>query len=413
MSPLHRTRPAPLPAHLAKARTDERALTLTSVLSAPYPDLAGDIVSPDGLDWAPHARDPAIDFEHRRDPGVRSRPVAWARPTLAEAGPYHSPVYSRLNFGTDAAPEWHRVPVGTEWFDPADRVSAQVFALCCADALPGRSLEFSPVEGYAKALGRSPIESRSAYHFLKARVHRWTVCARPVCEQALQTVGKAAPVPPGDAMLRVLRDRRVNVGGSWEPLCPYLLKALAPPAPAKRTTARVETKAMDYEAPADPDTTTALEAGTEGPEDTGPPAKPTVQAHYDVAQSILDAIESGKAALESSEHVKGRQFLLKKLDQLEALAQDIKGMGDKIDAELGGHDEPDGDEGDADEPTDADISTDDDGVMKAVRPTYYKALKGKRFSAAEIKKGQDADPEQIKHLMARADRAAKTIRTHS
>jgi hypothetical protein len=398
-------------------------MTALSVLSAPYPDLAGDVVEPSGLNFSPHRSDPGIDLEHGRDPLVKGRPVAWARPSLSKPGPYHEPVPTRLNFGTDEAPEWHVVPVGTEWYDPGDRLSSQTFALVEQDALPGRSLEFTPVKGFAKAIGYSDLEGRPSYHFAKADVLRWTVCARPVCEQAFQ-VQKSVAVPP--SLGKILSDRRVNVGGRWEPLCGALLKALSPYAepPPNRTTVRVE-KAMDDEmdpmadALPDADTQTALEADT----DTAP-ASNGVTAIYNHVQQLEDAADALEGDLASSDNPKLIAEVKAFLADLRKHTAKTKKLADKHDAKLQAalgtatDDEPEEFEAETEEVEDDDgegadefeemdeeevekaLARDASGILTNVRPVYKKALRGKRFNAQDIQKGQEPQdsPEDLAFL---------------
>jgi hypothetical protein len=144
-----------------------------------------------------------------------------------------------------------------------------------------------------------------------------------------------------------------------------------------------------------------------------------VQAHYDAAQGILDAIDAAEARLESSEHVKGKQFLLKKFERLRAEAEDIKANGDKIDGELGGDtdDAPpadtDDDDSEAAEESDleADMSTDEDGTLKAIRPVYARVLKARRrFKAHEIDAGLSAADAEAD---ARLEKARRKFRRQS
>lgn len=380
----------PAPKRIAKALgADTSKLTFTSLLSYPCTDLAGDYVSTSGCDFTPHKADPAIDLEHRRHPQIKGMPVAWARESLSEPGAPYSVEMVALDFGADAEPPGrHVVPVGTEFFDKSCKVSMQVFALREQGVLPASSLEFSLVPGCYKAIGWSDLENREAYHFDRVRVHRWTVCEKGVNPGAL-LVGKSVPSTQVPSPLgKILQDRRVNVGGRYEPLHGLILKALLPAdTHAKRSTVRVE-KGMYDETPDELETQDeAMADAPLEPDGDEAPAKPTVQAHYDVAQGLTDLIAAAEAALEASEHVKGKQFLTKKLDQIRALAEDVKAMGDKIDGELsGGKGEPDGDEASEDdsEPIGGEIETDDDGVMKGLRPVYRKAIK--RVTFAEIQK---------------------------
>lgn len=389
-------------------------MCVRSVLSWPYPDLAGDVVELDGLDFTPHERTCEIDLEHGRT-HLKAYPVAWARESLSQPGAPYAVERVFMNLaGPGEEDEFHNVPIGTSYFDPSDRISSQTFALVEQGALPAVSLEFRMVPGCFKALRPSPLEPRYAYQFSKALVDRWTVCAVPVNGGAMHleddTVHKSVAVPP--TLAKILLDRRVSVGGVFETLHERLYKALAAHAQPRTTTVRVEKAAMEpdddemnygddgfpAESGTDADLTPEMDTDVEG--DMGAPAKPTVQAHYDAAQSILDIIDKAEMDLQSSEHVKGKAFMTKKLEALRKLAEELKGMGDKIDAELSGKmdDEagPDGDE-DGEEPSDddgdapgddeaddegdddkpfkkADISRDASGVLAKVRPVYKAAL---------------------------------------
>jgi len=380
-TPTYTTR---FPRVVRKADVDARAMSVSAVLTYPGVDLAGDVVWPSGIDFASHRRDPWIDLEHD---GNR---VGWARPSLDRPGDYGVSWKSLPIDGT-----YHRLPVGTTHFDHRDRLGSQVFALIAEDALPGVSLEFRPVPGYLKALGRSPLENRSAYEFFKADVVRWTHCARPVNEGAL-TLTKSQTEP--DKLLSILSAGRV---GS-EQLHPTILKSLARyiPTPNKRTV-RVE-KAMDEDDP-----TTMYD--DEAPEEAGEPAAdegtgaPTVQAHYDCSQGIIDLCDQAEQQLQASEHLKGKQYLLKQIEKLRSVAEDMKANGDKIDGELsGGTDETD------EEPTGEEIETDEEGVIKGIRPVYRKAIK--RFTLREVNKAAtEHDPKKIKALTAAVKRLARQL----
>jgi hypothetical protein len=376
---------APPPPAFLKAPANSVALTFKSLLTYPMHDLAGDYVVPSGCDFTPHAEDPCIDLEHRRHPMVKGMPVAWARESLGEPGAPYAVEMVKLNFAGEGNPaDWHTVPVGTEFFNKSCRVSMQVFALRESGGLPASSLEFSMVPGFYKAIGWSEMERRDAYYFDRVAVQRWTVCERGVNPGAM-TLTKSRTAPPQVPCVlgKILADKRLNVGGTYEPLHGYILKALAPEGPpAKRTTVRVEHKAMDpLTAPQDDELTTTNEDAVE---EMAPPAKPTVQSHYDLAQGMLDLIDQAEAQLEGGEHVGGKKFLMKKFEKLRADVEDIKANGDKIDAELskkGGDAEPeDGDE--EDDPLPEPVEKDGDGVMKGIRPVYRKAIK--RFRLADL-----------------------------
>jgi hypothetical protein len=208
--PVYRTRHAVV----RKAVADTRTLSVKAALTFPLYDLAGDWVEPSGCDFSSHRRDPWVDLEHT------GRRVGWARKSLSAAGsPYSVELSTQtLDDGTRCT-----LPFGTTYFDPSDRVSSQVFALVAQDALPGVSLEFRPVPGFCKSLGRrSPLEARDAMRFDRADVVRWTHCATPVNAGALTVVKSLrSPVPP--ELAKVLSDNRV----AGEVLCEPIRKALA------------------------------------------------------------------------------------------------------------------------------------------------------------------------------------------
>jgi hypothetical protein len=195
--------------------------SVCAVLSVPVKDLAGDIVRPEGLDFSRHAADPWVDLEHGLDRAAKSLPVGWARDTLDRPGGAYSQTWAQLDVtGDDGKVRKHRLPVGTTYFDRDDALQRQTYHLVRAGALPGVSIEFVPVKGHLKALGRSPLEPRAAYEFGRAEVVRWTHCAEPVCPDA-RVVLKSVP-PELEPLVKALRDGRIE----GEPLHGHILKSL-------------------------------------------------------------------------------------------------------------------------------------------------------------------------------------------
>jgi len=377
---------------IRKAETSLAGMWSKAVLSAPYPDLAGDIVNPQGIDYRIHKADPSVDLEHGRDPSVRGFPVAWARESLDEPGAPYAVEFARLNFGGDGQlDDWQTVPVCTNYFDKSCRVSSQVFALVEQDALPAVSIEFRAVPGFAKALGRSPLEPRSAYHFAKADLIRWSICAKGVCPHAL-TLTKSAhlstQVPP--ALGKILSDKRVNVGGKWEPLHGVILKALSTEPQPRRTIVRVEKSMDEYEDDGALDTQAETAVEDQLPEQAesaccGP--TPTAQAAYNLSQGAKDLRAQVEADLKRGEHKPGRKKLAALLEKLDAISELAMSVGKQVDADTSDDDgEPDGDEGEAEEPepeaTPEDMEEDEDGVLKGIPPTFKKSVK--RFKLADL-----------------------------
>lgn len=399
-----------------KAAIGRDDFSVRAVLSVPVPDLAGDIVRSEGLDFARHQADPWVDLEHGFDPVAQRLPVGWTRKSLKQPGAAYALEWAELPVpGVGKA----KLPISTTYFDRDDPLQRQTYHLIRTGALPGVSLEFLPVTGFAKSLGPSPLERRDAFDFGRAEVLRYTHCVEPVCPTA-QVVLKSLP-PELESLAKTLRDGRIE----GEELHPVIVKSLARYRP---TVALVSVgKAMPDAAN---DTATIYDPQPGDPNEA--PAKPTAAAHYNFAQAITSAIEQAKQDLKSSEHVKGRKFLLAKLDKIEAEVDAIKAMGDKLDAETG--------DTEASEPTDdeanaADTTTDSDGTFKAVRRVYKPVLKAvqgaKGYSLDEVLRGiekakeanrtetraealarlQKEDPAEYARLSAKAQKLARLNNT--
>lgn len=422
---------APPPA-FRKSRADTRALTFKSLLTYPMRDIAGDYVRPDGCDFRSHQLDPSVDLEHGRHPHVKGMPVCWARESLSKPGAPYAVEMVRLNFADEGQPaQWHTVPVGTEYYDKSCPVSMQVFAMREDGTLPASSLEFRAVPGFYKSLGKSPLEPRDAYDFQRADVVRWTVCAMGVNPGALTIQKSRGQVPPPEPILKVLRDGRVNVGGRWEPLHGAIRKALSPYGvpTSTRTTVRVEKAMEDDDAMADMDMggdemTPAIETGVDMDMDMdAAPASNGVAALYAHAQMLMDACDQLDADLENTDSPELYREGKKLCDMARAMAEKVKGAGDKHDAKLaalkgGGDDvaEEVAETEEVEEEPVPDMGTDDDGVLKAVRPVYRKALAArkaavKRFREADLKPATVAKasapetPEQALKRIAREEPA--------
>ena len=381
-----------------KASVDTDQLTSTAVLSYPTPDLAGDIVVPEGLDFGRHMADPRVDLEHRRDPDFGDATVAWAHSGLGKSdGYYTGRLVSLPRHDGKTGP----VPVGTNHFDRNSKVQQQAFALVERDVLSAVSLEFVPDMRFAKSLGPSPLEPRDAYEFGRVRVVRWTLCARGVCPEAV--VAKSVY----DPLRSVLSANRV--GG--EELHPTIKKALSHYLPGKPRVVRsgfVAEKAMDEELTPVPDMPD--EVPEETPEDAAPAVNgiTAIYAHVEALTAACEQLERDAETSDSAEIVKE---IHKLCEAGRALAEKAKAVGDKHDAKLqaakggkGGaeEDEPLPEESEDYEP---DMETDEEGALKSVRAAYKPVLKAcrvKRYSLAEIQKAErlKAEKEQARKRVA-------------
>lgn len=323
---------------IAKARVDASRLSVVAPLTYPCVDLDGDYVAPDGGNFDPHKSAGAwVGLEHWRyrkglrteivqpDDPLAGRPVivGYARESLDDPDGEYAVELKQFNIkGIGAV----ALPVGTTYYDPDNKLSAQVFALIEREALPGVSLEFDAPDGYkptvlqAKSL-RNP--DRPAWRFDKWNCHGWVNCARPVNPGAL-----VAKSQVNDKLKSILSVGKIGT----ETVHPMLFKAFAAHVPApNRSTVRVE-KAMDEPTNAFDDPTVYDDAHDElSGEEEG---TPTAQAAYDAAQMLVDVCERIKDGLKKSEHVQGKKQLMKLCDQVEAMAEKFIATGDKVTSDV-------------------------------------------------------------------------------
>lgn len=360
--------------YVCKAAVAAEQWSVQAVLTVPLIDRAGDLVRPEGLDFSAHAADPWVDLEHGRT-AVERRPVGWARKSLARPGAPYAVEWADLDVpGVGRC----RLPVGTTYFDRDDPLSRQVYELVRLDALPGVSLEFEPVEAVVIS-PRSPLEDRPAYEFRKARVLRWSHCAEPVNPAAL-TVTKS--LPPGvEVIAKAVRDGRL----AGEPLHPYLA--------AKFADFR-QVRVMGVKAMPDDRQTIYDDAGDDLPINAttsdDAPANNGVSALYAHAQALLDAITQLEADLEHTDNPQLYRDAMSMMEQVRELAEKVKALADEHDDALERVRGGGGTNGDDGESGETDMSTDEEGVLKAVRPVYRAVLKRvrvKRYRLADILKG--------------------------
>lgn len=394
---------APRPDGYRKS-VDRAKLTVTSVLTYPVVDLAGDYLDPAGGDWSLHLPSPAVNLEHNR-----ADVCAWARESLAEPGAPHS---VRLKSVTAGGRTWD-LPFGVSYFDPNNKLSSQVFRLIDdgisgvgPDVYPGVSLEFRAapdrveggrlVKSYRQLAERSPLENRPAYQFDRWLAEGWAHCAVPVNPGAM-TVLKGGP--RHEAIARLLSSKKV--GG--EPAHPAILKSLARYAPPQKSNtvtvpAGVPAPPTGRKAVADTAEPTVYDDATDtgadpAAADEAPEGNPTSLAGNQLAQSLTDVKAQIDDMLKRGEHKAGRKALAKILEQLDALAEKAIGVAQKVDADLA---DDSGDEVDVEEEPEEkpEMEPDDaeggDGMLKAIPKTYRKAIK--RFRMADLKPAAGAAP---------------------
>lgn len=399
-----------------------------SVLSLPIQDHAGDIVRPDGLTYKAHRRNPYIDFEHGLHPDVGRQPVGWARKSLSRPSAEYCQFSAELDVPSVGKCV---VPVGGTYFDKDDALQRQVCAGVRDGAWTAVSLEFIPDYTLAKSLGKSPLERRDAYDFRAADVVRWTHCVRPVCPGA-QTVLKSLP-PELDALGKILRDKQIR----GESLHPVILKSLGRYQPRVLVPVHVETKAMTpqddpgtvYD-PTVPDDATGngMEQGEGGPALNG------VSALYSHAQALMAAAQQLEQDMQASDSPELRTMGQQLMQQVQAIAQQAKGVADKHDAKLNGSEMPDmtgdddtdPDDSELDEGDGTDTEGDDESGDEAAgkkKPPFGKkkafapdmtldangVLTGVRDVYAAVLKAIQPPKYTLKEVLKGAERVAKPV----
>jgi hypothetical protein len=377
---------------LLRKSVDTSRMSVTAALSYPGEDLAGDVVNPAGIDWTHHKAQPWVGLEHWRWTADRT---GWVHPgpgddhlTPVRVGTATTPD-GRYGVQLKAMPEGP-IPFGTTQFTGRDRLSYQTFQLVNDGTLEGVSIEFRLIPGQFDRLGRSPLEDRPAYRVNKCIGEGWVHCKQPVNPGALILKSLA---PHLEQAVRIAQTGRV--GG--EAAHPLILKSFARFHPGKSTAVvggftRLE-KAMDETAMA-PAYEPPVDEATEPTPDAAGGSTPTVQALYQLAQSLQDLKSQVEEMLAGSEHVKGKKFATKLLADLDGTVEDATEMAAKIEAELG-QGEPDGDEEPVEPEPDMeedDTEPDEDGVLKAIkrRPAVFKSIR--RFTMQEFHKAAPVEP---------------------
>lgn len=391
---------------------DSSKLTITSVLTQPEHDKAGDFVHPAGGNFAPHQADPWIGLEHYRwdkaqkewvypeEKNASADPVviAWARDSLAEPGGTYSVRMADLNLKGVK----HSLPVATSYFDPNDKLSMQVFALVADDTLPGVSMEFRPAapkwsdgrlhKSY-RPLGPSPIENRPALEIFNWDFHGFVHCRTPVNDGALTV----AP----EKLVKAVQVGKV--GG--ESMHPMLLKSMSAVVPSRRyfTVSNALIKKADMlpdESLADTsvyDDPAAADASPAEGSQTEPGNYPTADGLRMLAQTLTDACEAAKQV--KGEHKKGMKALRKLCDKVEAMVQEAVATAANVDADL--EDDADAEvEATEDEAAEVETDLDDEGILKCLPERFKLIVKAKRFKMSEIREAESGNTEADKNYKA-------------
>lgn len=346
-----------------------------AILTYPLTDYAGDYVRPGGGDWSGVQFRPVTNWTHEIPVGVGSvclksltlggetSPVDYGETTFFQsAGDLHGVDLTQRQTGTYK-------PIGTYSQKAVLTAAEQVERLVRDDVATGVSVEFKAAGPKGSAWWEldefSELEGRRCRHY-----EDWT---------GLKYAHALQPVNPGARTLLTTdvehMEKAIRIAESGRlgsaPLCDVVMKSFRPLAnlsrPNNRISVRVENKAMEEDFDTPPGGTVAMDEET--PVATDGPT-PAVKTCIEGAQMLLDLCDQLDASIGQSEHKKARKYVAKIIAELQATADEMNAMGDKVRAEL----EDDGEaevaeESDTDEPpVEDDADLDDDIEEKAITP---------------------------------------------
>lgn len=355
-------------------RVDPGRMTVRGATTYPDFDLDGDFVRPDGGDWSEYPKDPLVNYEHVVRVG-RGRIDMLAGSAV---------------FPGDPVAKSHRIPVLTTTFfqsvgdlsglplgglKPAEALEAseQTFRLIESGHLRGLSLEFHPVHGCYRVIGKSLLKRRPAYDFQNWVGVGVAHCARGVNPKAgltphLKSMAAAGrlELPPEVNELRTIAERGRFPGG--KPLCPVIRKSLRWLAELPRPAAVVggyapRTKAMPADATEEFETAPADPGAEQTPADDGfgddgaVDMKPGPTAYAKFAQALMDAADAAVADSAGSDHPDIEADIADLAEEVKALAAKALAEGrDKF--PKAGLDAPEGTPAES-----ADLPANEDGAL--------------------------------------------------
>lgn len=333
---------------------DAKSMSVKAVLTTPIADSQGDIVDPTGFDDSVHRLNPVVFLDHHQ--GSHKLPIGKAE---TPTGDY--------TVASITLPDGRPAIVGETFFSQKSKVATEIFELVSEDILRGVSMGFMPAHddravplpGAVSVIRKSRGDERGSFHFHEWTLHEYSHTPQPVNPEALT--------------IRIEKSR----AGGWSPeltraIEPFLITKSRRPAMVRGGYGgpSVVNKAMD-EIPMEPEVAEPaepLEDDMAAEMDVDDSVTPTARAAYDGAQGLMDLATMIEELLAKGEHVKGKQKLMKCLENLRSEAEELTAIGDMVSGELGGKSDEESDT----EPDPEPIETGDDGeivVKGGYRPT--------------------------------------------
>ena len=357
-----------------KALPSGNGLSGPLVLTYPCVDREGDYVNPLGGEWIAH---PYVNWEHEIPVGM-----AASQPQLMALEHKGNSI---------------RLPVGqTKFFQKASDLQGvnlkghqpqavldmakQAESLVKDEVIVGVSIEYLPLA--QKPIGPSLLRGgKDAYRVDNWQGHGWAHCAQPVNPMAQSVVQ--------DRIEKALRDNS-------QQFHPLITKSLQ--AAIKRNTAVtvqgadmsrikpiVKKKAMEdeevYGTPADMGEETAEDMPDDGDD---APAK-SVQAKYNLCQTIRDAVQAFLDEVAGSDNPKVKADAQKFADKFLGQCDTVENYADNLHDQLTGSDEAE--EPDVEMEPEAPTPVDDDGMIqpKGLKGSNWKPKSPYRIKASQLK----------------------------
>lgn len=348
-----------------------------AILTYPLTDYAGDYVRPGGGDWSGVQFRPVANWTHEIPVGVGAVSVK----SLTLGGETCDVDYGETTFFQSASdlrgvdltqrqPGTYK-PVGTYSQKAVLTAAEQVERLVRDDVATGVSVEFKAAGPKGDAWWElddvSQLEGRKCRHY-----ERWTGLKYAHALQPINPGARTLLTTNVEHMEKAIRIAETGKLGA-SPLCDVVMKSFRPlvnlARPNNRISVRVENKAMDDELGFDtpPGGTVAMDEETPVAEVSsadGP--TPAVRTCIEGAQMLLDLCDQIEASIGQSEHKKARKYVAKIIAELQATADEMNAMAEKVRAELD-DDEAAADEAD-DESDEPPVDDDADIEEKSITP---------------------------------------------
>lgn len=401
-----------------------------AVLTYPLTDYAGDEVRPGGGDWSGVSNRPFANWTHEIPVGVgavsikaltlrgETHPVDFGETTFFQSA-------QELNGLTFPKRELHTYKqIGTYSHKAILTAAEQVERLVRDDVANGVSVEFKAAGPKGQAWWDldtfSELERRPCRHY-----EDWIGLAYAHALQPVNPGARTLLTSDVEHMEKAIKIAETGRLGS-APLCDVIAKSFRPLAnlarPNNRISVRVENKAMDDDFDTPPGGTVSMDEET--PVATDGPT-PAVKTLLEGSQFLLDLADQLDTSIGQSEHKKARKYVAKIIAELQATAEEMSAMAEKVRAELEDDEEP-AEVAEGDEPPVEDDAELDDTIEKAIQPLVrdkdgfivcksfpnWKPQRARFADLKDIPATNEVDPAEAKAVLADLAREQRKARPY-